>query len=89
MLLKQNCGVPRLDRVESRLAVMGILSNAVIPNGDTIAGLKYTARRFVADCVRAEQPRKRRFASRLAMQLRLSSAASRAIRQARRVEQLA
>ena len=89
MLLKPNCGVPGLDRPESRLAVMGILANAIVPNGDTIAGLKYIARRFVADCVRAERPRKRSFPARLAMQLRLSGEASRAIRQARRVEQLA
>ena len=34
--------------------MMGIEANTVVPNGDTIAGLKYIARRFVGDCARAE-----------------------------------
>ena len=33
---------------------MGIHANTVITHGDTIAGLKYIGRRFVADCYRAE-----------------------------------
>ncbi len=44
----------------------------MVPNGDTIAGLKYIARRFVGDCVRAEQLRERPFPSRLRMQLGLA-----------------
>ena len=48
--LLSNCGVPGLDRDDSRLCATGLLANTVIPNGDTIAGLKYIARRFVAGC---------------------------------------
>ncbi len=87
--LRSNCGLPGLDRPDSRLCMMGINANSVIPHGDTIAGLKYIARRFVADVARAERLRRRRFPSRLAMQLRLASQASQAIRQARETEQLA
>ena len=47
--LKTNCGVPPLDRDDSRLCMMGLNANTVVPNGDTIAGLKYIARRFVGD----------------------------------------
>jgi hypothetical protein len=61
----------------------------VIPNGDTIAGLKYVARRFVADCARAERIRYRPFASRMRLQLALTASAARAVRQVRRAEQLA
>ena len=53
--LKTNCGVPPLDRPDSRLCMMGIQANTVVPNGDTIAGLKYIARRYVGDCYEAEQ----------------------------------
>ena len=49
--------------------MMGIHANSVITHGDTIAGLKYIGRRFVADCFAAEKPKPRRFPSRLAMQL--------------------
>ena len=66
--LPTNCGVPGLDRPDSRLCCMGLIANSVIPHGDTIAGLKYIGRRFVADCARAEQLRKRPFPSRLALQ---------------------
>ena len=52
--LRTNCGVPGLDREDSRLCMMGMNANTVIPHGDTIAGLKYIGRRFVADCARAE-----------------------------------
>src|SRR3954452_7762103 len=52
--LKLNLGVPPLDRPDSRLAAMGLVSNTIVPNADTIAGLKYEARRFVGDCFRAE-----------------------------------
>jgi hypothetical protein len=89
LLLRSNCGVPGLDRPESRLCMTGIHANPVVPNGDTIAGLKYIARRFVADCARAERLPSRSFPSRLRLQLSLSSAAARAIRQVRRAEQLA
>jgi hypothetical protein len=89
VVLRSNCGVPGLDRPESRLSVMGIHANPVIPNGDTIAGLKYIARRFVADVARAERLKRRSFMSRLGMQLSLSSASASAIRRVRRAEQLA
>ena len=56
--LRTNCGVPGLDRADSRLCMMGLNANTVIPHGDTIAGLKYIGRRFVADCARAEKLRR-------------------------------
>jgi hypothetical protein len=71
---------------------MGILANAVVPHGDTIHGLKYIGRRFVADCYHVEKRvavRPRRFWSRLAMQISLASTTSKAIRGVRREEQLA
>ena len=87
--LKTNCGVPGLDRPESRLCMMGINANNVIPHGDTIAGLKYIGRRFVADCARAERLRRRPVASRLALQVSLARQSAAAIRAVRRSEQLA
>ncbi len=57
--LQTNCGVPGLDLPESRLCCMGLIANNVIPHGDTIAGLKFIARRFVSDCARAEKLKKR------------------------------
>jgi hypothetical protein len=89
LLLRSNCGVPGLDLPESRLGMMGIHANPVIPNGDTIAGLKYVARRFVADCARAERIRYRPFASRLRLQLSLASSSARAMREVRHAGQLA
>ena len=88
LVLRSNCGVPGLDRPESRLAAMGLLANTVIPHGDTIAGLKYVARRFVADCARAEGLRERSLGSRLRLQLSLAGDSARAIRLTRRSEQL-
>jgi hypothetical protein len=87
--LKNNCGVPGLDLPESRLCVMGIFANFVVPHGDTIAGLKYIARRFVADCARAERLKGRRFPSRVRLQMSLAREAARAVRQVRATEQLA
>lgn len=87
--LQTNCGMPGLDRPESRLCVMGIHANDVIPHGDTIAGLKYIARRFVADCARAERLKPRSFPSRLRLQLRLSGAAASEMKRLRPTEQLA
>jgi len=89
LLLRSNCGIPGLDLPESRLGMMGIHANPVIPNGDTIAGLKYVARRFAADCARAERIRDRPFASRLRLQLSLAASSARAMRQVRHAEQLA
>jgi hypothetical protein len=86
--LKTNCGVPPLDREDSRLCMMGINANTVVPNGDTIAGLKYIARRFVGDCFRAERPRPRRFPGRMAMQLSLARKTVRTLRQIRKTEQI-
>ena len=68
---------------------MGIHANDVIPHGDTIAGLKYIARRFVADCARAERLRGRRFPGRVSLQLSLSRAASREIARLKPTRQLA
>lgn len=89
VVLKTNCGVPPLDRDDSRLAMMGLNANTVVPNGDTIAGLKYIARRFVGDCVRAEAVRSPSFPSRLGMQFGLARETAKAIRQIRKTEQLA
>jgi hypothetical protein len=87
--LQSNCGVPGLDRPDSRCAAMGIHANTVITHGDTIAGLKYIGRRFVADCFEAEKPKRRLFLSRLAMQVSLANETAKAIRRVRREEQLA
>jgi hypothetical protein len=81
--LRSNCGIPRLDRSDSRLCMMGINANNVIPHGDTIAGLKYIGRRFVADCARAEELRRRPFYDKLRMQLSLSSEAAGEMRRVR------
>ena len=74
--LKSNCGVPGLDRPDSRLCMMGLNANNVIPHGDTIAGLKYIGRRFVADCARAEPAEEAAVPRRLGMQM-LARAANR------------
>ena len=87
--LRSNCGIPTLDLEESRLCVAGIMANTVIPHGDTIAGVKYICRRFVADVERAERPSSRGFFSRLGMQVSLASASASAIRRTRQVKQLA
>jgi hypothetical protein len=87
--LRSNCGIPRLDRDDSRLCTMGLIANSVIPHGDTIAGLKYIGRRFVSDCARAERLRVRSFSGRLSMQIRLGHATATAMRRVRRTEQLA
>jgi hypothetical protein len=89
MKLQTNCGLPGLDRRESRLCCMGLIANNVIPHGDTIAGLKYIGRRFVADCARAERLHKRSFLSRLALQLSMSRDVAHALRTVRSTPQLA
>ena len=87
--LQTNCGVPSLDRPDSRLCCMGLIANNIIPHGDTIAGLKFIARRFVADCARAERLRKRPFHSRLGMQVSLGRDVARALGRVTPSEQLA
>src|SRR4029450_6321531 len=87
--LKSNCGMPRLDRPEARLGLMGIHANNVIPRGGTNAGMKYIARRFVADCQRAERIKRLRFPSRLAMQMRMASQGARARKTIPDTQQLA
>jgi hypothetical protein len=87
--LKMNCGVPPIDRPESRLAMMGLASNTIVPNADTIAGLKYQARRFAADCFRAEGIRPRSFASRFSMQTALAREVVDGIKRLNKTEQLA
>jgi hypothetical protein len=89
IVLKTNCGVPPLDRDDSRLCMIGLNANTVVPNGDTIAGLKYISRRFVGDVARAENLKGRRFPSRLALQLGLARKTVHALRRVRKTEQLA
>lgn len=89
VVLTTNCGVPPLDREDSRLCMLGFNGNTVVPNGDTISGLKYMARRFVGDAVRAERPRRRSFPSRLALQLRLARHTVAALRHVQKTKQLA
>lgn len=78
--LNTECGVPPLDRPDSRLCMIGIQANIVVPNGDTIAGLKYVARRFAYDCLKAERRAKRGFFARNAMHFRCARAAIRDVR---------
>jgi len=87
--LKTNCGVPPLDQPDSRLCMFGLNANTVVPNGDTIAGLKYMARRFVGDVARAEQLRRRHVFSRLAMQLGLARHTAKSLRHVHKAKQLA
>jgi hypothetical protein len=87
--LQTNCGVPGLDRPDSRLCCMGLIANNVIPHGDTIAGLKFIARRFVADCARAENLQKRPFPSRMALQFSMGSDVAQALRTVAPTQQLA
>jgi hypothetical protein len=68
---------------------MGLTANNVIPHGDTIAGLKYIGRRFVADVARAENLRRRSFLGRLGMQISLSRETAKALREVRSTQQLA
>ena len=88
LVLRSNCGIPGLDLDESRLCVMGLLCNATVPHGDTIAGLKYVGRRFVDDCADAERLRRRPFGSRLRIQVGLAGESARAIRRTRKSEQI-
>lgn len=89
VVLKTNCGVPPLDREDSRLCMMGLNANTIVPNGDTIAGLKYIARRFVGDCARAENLKYRSLPSRASMQLGLARKTVKALRRVRKTGQLA
>jgi hypothetical protein len=89
MRLQTNCGVPGLDLPESRLCCMGLIANNVIPHGDTIAGLKFIGRRFVSDCARAEQLRKRPFPSRMALQFSMGRSVAHALRDVSPTQQLA
>jgi hypothetical protein len=61
----------------------------VVPNADTISGLKYQSRRFVGDCVRAENVKGLSFPARLGMQLSLTNKTAKAISQIRKTKQLA
>ncbi|HTT28910.1 MAG TPA: hypothetical protein VMG37_10910 [Solirubrobacteraceae bacterium] len=87
--LQTNCGVPGLDLPESRLCCMGLIANNVIPHGDTIAGLKFIARRFVTDCARAEKLQKRSFPSRMNLQFSMGRDVAEALRTVSPTEQLA
>jgi len=87
--LQTNCGIPGLDLPESRLCCMGLIANNVIPHGDTIAGLKFISRRFVADCARAEKLKKRPFTSRMSLQFSMGRDVAEALRTVSPTEQLA
>lgn len=87
--LQSNCGVPGLDRPDSRLCCMGLIANSVIPHGDTIAGLKYIGRRFVSDCARAEHLNRRSFAGRLRLQASMGRDVAKALRTVAPTKQLA
>lgn len=87
--LKLNCGVSPLDRPDSRLAMMGLASNTIVPNADTIAGLKYQARRFVGDVYRAEGIKARPFPSRAKMQISLARDVVKGVKRLQKTEQLA
>ncbi|HUA45881.1 MAG TPA: hypothetical protein VMA77_11670 [Solirubrobacteraceae bacterium] len=87
--LQTNCGVPGLDLPESRLCCMGLIANNVIPHGDTIAGLKFISRRFVADCARAEKLKKRSFPSRMSLQFSMGRDVAQALRTVSPTQQLA
>jgi hypothetical protein len=89
MRLQTNCGVPGLDRPDSRLCCMGLIANNVIPHGDTIAGLKFIARRFVADCARAESLKKRPFYSRMSLQFSMGKDVAAALSTVSPTQQLA
>ncbi len=87
--LQTNCGVPGLDRPDSRLCCMGLIANNVIPHGDTIAGLTFIGRRFVSDCARAERLRTRSFPARLVFQLSMAHDVAHALRRVSPTLQLA
>jgi hypothetical protein len=87
--LQSNCGVPGLDRPESRLCCNGLIANNVIPHGDTIAGTKFISRRFVSDVARAERLKKRSFPSRLALQYSMGREVAHALRNVSPTQQLA
>ncbi len=89
MKLQTNCGVPGLDRPDSRLCCMGLIANNVIPHGDTIAGLKFIGRRFVSDCARAERLRTRPLPSRLTFQFSMARDVAHAVRGVAPTQQLA
>jgi hypothetical protein len=87
--LQTNCGVPGLDQPESRLCCMGLIANNIIPHGDTIAGLKFIARRFVSDVVRAERLKRRPFTQRLGLQVSMGRDVARALHTIPETQQLA
>jgi hypothetical protein len=87
--LQTNCGVPGLDRADSRLCCMGLIANSIIPHGDTIHGLKFIGRRFACDCARAEHLPKRPFFSRAAQQVSMGRAVAHALRGVSPTQQLA
>ena len=89
MKLQTNCGLPGLDQPDSRMCCMGLIANNIIPHGDTIAGLKFIARRFVSDCARAEHLKRRSFPSRMALQVSMGRDVARGLRHISTTEQLA
>lgn len=67
LALPGNCGVVPVDQPASRLCVAGFHAALAVPHADTLAGLKYVARRFADDVVRARGRRGRGIASRARM----------------------
>jgi hypothetical protein len=68
---------------------MGLIANNVIPHGDTIAGLTFIGRRFVSDCARAENLKKRPFPSRMSLQFSMGRDVAHALRTVAPTQQLA
>ena len=81
-----------LGRVQTRwsiLIVPALIANNVIPHGDTIAGLKFIARRFVSDVARAERLKQRPFTSRVSLQVSMGRDVAQALRRIPPTQQLA
>ncbi len=67
LALPGNCGLVPVDQPASRLCVAGFHAALAVPHADTLAGLKYVARRFADDVVRARGGRGRGVGSRARM----------------------
>ena len=67
--LKPNCGIPPLDRPDSRLRAMGLSRTRSCRTPTRSPASSTRRRRFVGDCFRAEGIKGRSFPSRLEMQM--------------------
>ena len=88
--LKTNCGVPPLDREDSRLCMMGLNANTVVPERrhDRRPEVHRPALRR-ATVARAEDLRGRPFPSRLGMQMSLARETAKTVRRIEKTKQLA